>query len=312
MNSKSEIRFFLRKDIDVELWDRCVDQSGNELIYAHSWYLDGMASTWDGLIAGNYEAVMPLPWRRKWGIHYLYPPDFTGQLGIFSPLMPDQQLVKEFLEAIPRKFLFLDLNLNAQNPAPLPSKLYQIRIRKNFVLPLTSSLKELYQGFNANSRRNIQKSLKRNDQVVKDVCTSEIRTVCQERLTGLRSLGGKSWLNFQRLTEQFLSEGKAINYGVRNSQGKLLAGAVFFLSKGKAYYLFPGITPEGRVAGSGHRLLHEFIQDHAGLLKLLDFEGSDIASIAQFYKSFGAQEQDYPQVVWNRLPLLIRWIKNGG
>ncbi|WP_315816464.1 hypothetical protein [Paraflavitalea speifideaquila] len=55
-------------------WDRCIADAPNGLIYGYSFYLDKMADNWDGLVLNNYEAVMPLPWKKKWGIYYLAHP----------------------------------------------------------------------------------------------------------------------------------------------------------------------------------------------------------------------------------------------
>lgn len=71
-------------EIDRKKWDACIRQSLNGLIYAETVYLDHMAVNWDGLVLGDYEAVMPLTWKKKWGIKYLYQPAFFQQGGIFS------------------------------------------------------------------------------------------------------------------------------------------------------------------------------------------------------------------------------------
>ncbi len=42
------------------------------------------AGQWDALVLDDYQAVMPLTWRSKFGIRYLYQPAFTQQTGIFS------------------------------------------------------------------------------------------------------------------------------------------------------------------------------------------------------------------------------------
>jgi hypothetical protein len=44
-------------------------------------------------------------------------------------------------------------------------------------------------------------------------------------------------------------------------------------------------------------------------LRMLDFEGSDIATVARFYAGFGAQQENYPVLQLNRLPWLFRWLK---
>ena len=84
MSSYFPIRDVLHKEIDFIKWDNCISNAPNGLIYGYSYYLDHMASQWDALVLNDYEAVMPLTWNRKYGIHYLYQPFLTAQLGVFG------------------------------------------------------------------------------------------------------------------------------------------------------------------------------------------------------------------------------------
>ena len=51
------------------------------------------------------------------------------------------------------------------------------------------------------------------------------------------------------------------------------------------------------------------ILGRAGKDLILDFEGSDIETLALFYNGFGAVKENYPIVRWNRLPWWMRWTK---
>src|SRR5688572_10861129 len=84
MNSHFHIRFVPYKEIDFTKWDNCIATASNGLIYGYSYYLDHMAKQWDGLVLNDYEAVMPLIWRKKYGILYCYQPPFTQQCGWFG------------------------------------------------------------------------------------------------------------------------------------------------------------------------------------------------------------------------------------
>jgi hypothetical protein len=71
-----------------------------------------------------------------------------------------------------------------------------------------------------------------------------------------------------------------------------------------------GNHPNGKTLGASHSLIDAFIKDHAGEDIVLDFEGSDIPSLAFFYSSFGAVEEKYSAIKLNKLPALIKWLKN--
>ena len=70
--------------MDIAKWDACVCNSNNGLIYATSVYLNFMSDDWNGIVVNNYDCVMPIPWRKKFGIRYCYDVPFVQQLGWFS------------------------------------------------------------------------------------------------------------------------------------------------------------------------------------------------------------------------------------
>ena len=76
-------RIISNEEIDRKKWDDSLLNFPCSLIYSQSFYLDAMCK-WDALVVGDYEALMPLPNRKKWKINYLYQPAFTQQLGIIG------------------------------------------------------------------------------------------------------------------------------------------------------------------------------------------------------------------------------------
>src|SRR5687767_4485589 len=107
MSESKAIRFIKRGEIDAARWDETVSKAPNGLVYVFSFYLDHMADDWDALVLGDYEAVMPLTWKKKFGIYYLAQPFLTAQLGVFGEKV-DARLVNNFLAAIPSKFKYWD------------------------------------------------------------------------------------------------------------------------------------------------------------------------------------------------------------
>ena len=95
-HSDLKITYLTYQEIDKAKWDDCINQSINKLIYAESVYLDAMAENWDAIIMNDYEAVMPLTWKKKFGIKYLYQPAFIQQGGIFSRKKIDGKLIDSF------------------------------------------------------------------------------------------------------------------------------------------------------------------------------------------------------------------------
>src|SRR3954451_11282004 len=70
--------------IDNTKWDTCIKKSDNSFIYATSSYLNFMSDNWHGIVVNDYDCVMPIPWRKKFGIRYCYDVPFIQQLGWFQ------------------------------------------------------------------------------------------------------------------------------------------------------------------------------------------------------------------------------------
>src|SRR5690349_19187878 len=111
------IRYFSYEEVDREKWDACVLASPNGFIYARSFYLDGLCR-WDALVMGDYEYLMPLPVRKKYGFRYIYTPPFTGQLGIIGTAPVTEDIIHDFVNHIPPAFSYVDLMMNEENEMP--------------------------------------------------------------------------------------------------------------------------------------------------------------------------------------------------
>ena len=297
-------RYLKHQDIDPQKWDACIQSASNGLIYAYSFYLDHMARNWDGLVLGDYEAVMPLTWNKKFGIHYLYQPPFVAASGVFGNNLTEM-MVSDFLEAIPKKFRLIEINLNAGNIFSTPSGFQHLR--NNYVLPLNASYEEIYNNYRDNIKRNIKKAIAAGCTVKTGVPVEQVIDIAKEQLSTVVRIREEDLQQFQKLYA-FLQQQQAITYGVLGPSGKLLASCVYFFSHNRAYYILVGNHPNGKTIGASHYLIDRFISDHASSNLILDFEGSDIRNLAFFYSSFGAKAEVYPALHINKLPWPINKI----
>jgi len=302
-----EVHYIKNADIDRAKWDACINESGNGTIYALSFYLDHMCTSWDALVLNDYEAVMPLPWRKKFGIFYLYQPFITAQLGLFGVKI-SAELLSLFLHSIPQKFRYWDLSLNQKNTFAI--KGFDVFLRRNYVLDLHPAYADLFKNYKQTSRRNLKKSITANATITKNI---EIEKVIDlnRKLATIRNekVSETDYQNAAKLYHFLKQQNKAIIYSSLSKNSDLLAAAVFLLHQNKAYYILVGNTAEGKKYGAAHRIIDAFIQDHCGQNFVLDFEGSDVESLAFFYSSFGATEEKYSAVRRNNLPAIIKWLK---
>jgi hypothetical protein len=301
------IQFLTHDNIDKTKWDLCIQQSINSFVYGYSWYLDVLAPRWNALVLNDYEAVMPLTGNRKLFIHYLYQPFFTQQLGVFSTSTLSQKQLHAFIEAIPHKYRFVDINLNDQNE--IMEGAFKVRKRKNYVLDLNHSFAHLSSQFDDHCQRNIKKSRKHH-QVIKPIDPAKAVAFYQK----YKALNTSNVLpsDFENLLKVILiAEQKQLLLcrGVFNENDTPISIGIFLLHKGRIIYLLGGGSDEGREKRSMFYLFDDLILQFSDQSMLLDFEGSEIPGIARFFKGFGAEKRPYFKLHINRLPWPFNWLK---
>ncbi|HEV8505021.1 MAG TPA: hypothetical protein VGQ53_06465 [Chitinophagaceae bacterium] len=299
------IQYLSHHEVDKTKWDRCIREADNGLIYGYSFYLDHMADHWDGLVLNDYEAIMPLTWNKKYGIHYLYQPFLCAQLGVFGKNI-ETKTSKSFLKEIPPKFKYWDISLNHHNILHL--KDFNIVLRNNFVLKLSSSYDTLYKNYKENIQRNIKKAFQLGCVPQTNFPVEQVIELSRQQMKSY-SNQKHEFERFRKLYYWLHQRNQAITYGIFSGAMELLSSCVFFFSNNRAYYVLVGNHPNGRTMGASHALIDAFIKDHAGKNLALDFEGSDIRNLAFFYSSFGATDEKYPAVRLNNLPWYFKWAK---
>ena len=300
-----KIRLLAHHEIDKVKWDACIAAAPNGLVYAYSYYLDAMSAKWDALVMGDYDLVMPLTWNKKYGIKYIYQPFLVAQLGVFGASQ-EKIPVNQFISAIPRSFRFIDISLNSGNIIDLSRA--NTRERKNFELDLRDTYETIYSQYSENIKRNIRKSSTMGFVSKKEFDAGQVigLAVKQMETQGVASI--ENVKRFRNLYEILHDKNMATTYGILLGE-QLLSSCIFFFSHQRAYYILVGNHPESKNTGASHALIDAFIRDHAGQQLTLDFEGSDIPGLALFYSGFGAVNEHYTALRWNRLPWIIRWAK---
>jgi hypothetical protein len=299
---KQDISFLLHDQIDRDLWDNCIKNAFNGLAYAESWYLDIVSPGWCALVQGNYNRVMPLPVKKKYGINYIIQPLFTQQLGVFSTQQMDSSVIEDFLISIPSKYLFTHINLNTHNHLLNP-----LRNNLNHELDLIDSYDEIKSRYSANLKRNIKKAEKTSLTAVKHVRPEEvIRLFRNDRGREVKSWGEDQYRLLLKLLYTGMHKNRMDTYGVLSSRNEIISAAVFLKSRKSLVFLFSGNSEEGKTTGAMPFLIDKYIEDHAEMHLILDFEGSNNENLARFYRSFGSSPIYYPEFKSARGPKLFQ------
>lgn len=297
------------KDIDRVKWDSLVLAWPYSFPYSLSWYLDIVSPNWKAMIVDDYAYAIALPTRKKWGFSYVFPPEFTQQMGIFGRKPASDELVSEVVEALAKEFSFIELNLSDQNELKRVFNALKKKWRKNYELDLTKDYESIHSHFHKNTQRNIKKATKAG-LILKSTRNGDrmIETFKENKAKELKD----KKISYH-LLDQIIKEGINRNaieiYDVLKNE-EYLGSALFINSNRRKVFLFSSINDEGRKNSAMFFLINEIIKRNENQNIILDFEGSDNSKLATFYKRFGAKEKLYLHIKINRLPFYIKWLKN--
>lgn len=304
-----EIVYLKHNEINKYKWDKCISNAFNGIIYAYSWYLDIICEDWEALVQGDYKRVFPLTNGIKYNIPYLYQPFFAQQLGIISTIQLTPDIINDFLNAIPAKYKFIEINLNIFNQ--IENDLFSIRKKQTFELDLIKPAKIIRKEYSKNTKRNIKKAQANNINIsTNNIPNNELITFYKEN-TGkkIADYKEKDYYLLRRIANLAIHHRFGQIYTAFTQQNTLCAAAFFLTSHNKSIYLLGASTPEGFEKKAMFLIIDKYIENHAERNLTLDFEGSNIESIARFFRGFGAEKCTYLSVKRNNLPWYIKFFK---
>ena len=283
------IRYLSRNELDIVKYDRCISNAQNLRIYAFSWFLDIVCDSWGVLVEDDYQSVMPLPKRKKYGIHYIYQPPWTQQLGVISRHSTNEIAVLQFIKKIPKKFKLIDVFFNSNN---LMSS-QRIKTRDNFILSLDKTYESLRKKYSKGRKSSCKQAKQLNLEIIENYDHKKIIQLFKKNKGAKMNKNYSDYQILNKLTEHALQLNRIKSIGVINRNDELIGGAFFLIDKYRITYFFSAINDEGREKQAMSFLIDHVIKSNAGSNYMLDFEGSMITDLASFFKSFGAHIEVY-------------------
>jgi hypothetical protein len=290
--------------LDKHQWDNCVASNTNGLIYAYSYFLDAMSTEWHGLVVNDYEAIFPLPTKKKLGLKYCYMPPFTQQLGLIGKIDMNDGISN----AITSFVSYGSPYLNYTNKSF--ALLHQLPSLSNYIIDLNVSYETIRKGYKKSIDYSLSKAAKQDLQYVTSNHIAEaISLYKQYNQSNLLHVAKEDYIKLEALLNQLNANKQVFIRKALNNEGVLLS-IVLLIKDNKRYYnLINYTTPIGRSTEANYFLYDCLFQELANNAMLFDFEGSDIVGVQSFYEKFGAINQPYFHWHFNKLPLPLKWFK---
>jgi hypothetical protein len=289
------------KDIDKQKWSKLLAKYNSiENQYSSFWYISSATRNWSAFVLDDYSAVFPFAHENKNGYNVVFQPFFTR----FFPFIGNVN--KEFIDMVYnylfKNFKFLDINSGQKLEYPF------LHTKKCIFqyLELNNDYETIQNSFSKNTKRILKKIDKFSIQKTTD--SSLFINLFKETV-------GKK-LNYKK--EHYNALSKIIKQGVLNNQIEILqiqdtvdvlAYGVFYTNYNTINYLKGAVTQNGKKAGAMYALINYCIKQNSNTNKYLDFGGSNVKSVSDFYKKFGAKDEVYFNNSFDKLPLIVKSLK---
>lgn len=299
-----------RDQVNDALWNDRVANSGDGLPYAFTEYLDLVNnSSWSAIVTDDYRSIFPLPYESKFGLSMYLQPPFTQQLGLISSEY-SLELEEKFISAIPARAAYVLLKGNENNRLYNNAQ-YKITRRSNYLLKLDKGYETIRKSYSKSLRKRIKKArLKYRIESSNDA--KSIVQYYQKEMAHIVGLNSDQYITAEKLIRHLLDSNMGFIYKAIN--GAEVEGMLFVIMyKNRIINLFGTSNRFGKDNHAMHFILDHIIDDHSESNKMLDFEGSDVPGVKNFYQSFGPEYVTYPQYQIDRLPLWytsLSWLKN--
>ncbi len=282
------IRWIEHQEIDKEKWNSCIAKASNATIFANYDFLS-IANPFSALVYGDYEVVMPLPSRKKYGISYIFHPFFICRLGIFAQNKNGNEFFLPFLNKIPSKIKKVELCFEGDFQGE------QLQFLHSNLLDLNLEYSNIYKNYSSNTKRNLKSSKTHNLIYKNGGDIGEITALFAENM-GKNKHVPFTKSDYKKLEELalFAQQNNELEIAtVVNNHNEIVAGGLFLKDNNRHWFWFSGRNEQHSEGKPMFFLIDEWIKKHANTPTYLDFNGSQNSNIDRFYKSFGAIEYPY-------------------
>ncbi|MDV7185778.1 hypothetical protein R3X25_00670 [Lutibacter sp. TH_r2] len=300
------IKYLKRSEIDIEKYNNCVEKSFNSRVFAFSWYLDIVADNWDVLVLNDYEAVMPLPWREKYFIKYVYCPFWVIELGIYS--FKNNVELDSFLQKVFENFKYSNLRMNADN---VFNKFSENRHKKQLqYIDLEKGYNNIFKAYSRNRKRDLKKANDFNLVAEWNTRNSDLVNLFKNNVgVRVKDVKDKDYNRLLKLLNECVARNVGELLSIFDENGNLIASSFFLKHKNKVTELVCSTDFKNRNNGANTFFNDEAIKKYSKEFKIFNFGGSSMKNISNYYKSFGAETENYCELNYNNLPKLIKYFK---
>lgn len=247
------------------------------------------------MIWGEYESGFPVTKVTKFGVVQIIQPIFTREFKVVGAPVPFEEVLSQ-LQSLAKK---VDLRLESRHAELEPLERFHQK------LPFEVDVSN---GYSTNAKRLIKKANSKFEfkmisdlstffKLIEDTLVPKIKEFSPENIAKLKSLMIKA---------QALQKADCIAV---HENGNVVGAGFFFKHQSTITYLKGAATEQAKKNGAMFGLVDYAIRQYESGFSDLDFGGSNIKNVGDFYRKFGAIDRVYYHYELNNLPFWYRWAK---
>ncbi len=278
-----------RKYIDIQKWNKLVQETKGASFFSYTWYLDAVAENWCVLVKDDYSSGIALPYVVNLGVKTLYTPIFARfyeLLGKFDGI--------DFKKPIKNTFQYYNFAVKQ----PILGEGYEMS-------EFQVITKDTEQQFSSQAKRSLKKALKNGLEIqFSSEYNSVISIVSKELNNKFEGINEKSLAALGKLFENAKNENctRVFHFGKEG-------GIVCLEKKGQLLYLKGTVSPDFKKNGGMYMALNSAIQYAKGKGLDFDFGGSQIDGVKRFNHNLGGKDEIYYRYLKEDYPFWYRLLK---
>ena len=289
------IKIVKYSEIDFARYSKCLENASQNADYADKQFLDIVSNRqWFILFYGDYEAVMPVSYVRKYGLTFILMPKLCQQLGVFSK-KDDPEINQQFYDFLKQNFLVLIYAFNGDN------QFNQNVQKKTSYLIKKNNYSTTKKNYSSHRRRNVRVigELVGNINLKKEWQEQDKQFFLNNIKGTSKEKDNEHYFEiFEELLKNSIGHLRILQF-----KNEIQSFVYLFEGKNRRYLSlfingYPLINPNFPSIMIDH-CLQDFIED-----KDFDFMGSEVENVAKFNERFGAVSYQYPLLTNDKITLL--------
>jgi len=250
-----------------------------------------------GEIWGSFVYVV----KKKFGFNLIIMPKLTPFLGpyikypkkqkYYKKLSWEKKILDYFINNLP-KFDYFNMNFHYSitNWLPFYWRGFKQTTRYTYLIDNNLTIEDLSKNFETDIRRRRRKAEK-NGVIVKN--SDNIKLLYELSIKTFKRQGISIPYSFEFLNDVYQNNKNNIKINLAKYKDKYIAGNLLLVDEKSVIYLIGGIDEKFKDIGAMDLIQYESIKFALENNKIFDFEGSMIESIEKYFRSFGAVQKPY-------------------